>query len=69
MNIKVKGFFCTSSHIVSHTHIAPCVRYLSSQHLMVGKDGKNTESIKNTDLQYIDIICHIKAMERFCLMG
>lgn len=62
MNIKVKGFFCTSSHIVSHTHIAPCVRYLSSQHLVVGKDGKNIESIKNTDLQYIDIICHIKAI-------
>lgn len=40
MNIKVKGLVCTSSHIVSHTHIAPCVRHLSSQHLMVGKDSE-----------------------------
>lgn len=49
VNIKVKEFFCTSSHIIRHTHIAPCVRYLSCQHLMVGKDGK-IESIKNADL-------------------
>lgn len=40
MNIKVKGFLCTSSHIVSHTHISPRVRYLSSQHLMDVKDGE-----------------------------
>lgn len=35
MNIKIKGFFCTSSYIVSHTHIASCIRYLSRQHLMI----------------------------------
>ena len=33
VNIEVKGFFCTSSHIISHTHVSSCVRYLNSKHL------------------------------------
>lgn len=40
MNIKVEGFFCAAGHIVSHTHVAACVRHLSGQHLLVMKDGK-----------------------------
>lgn len=37
MNIKVKRLFCTSSHIVSHTHISSCIRYLSRQNLTDGE--------------------------------
>lgn len=46
MNVKVKRFFCTSSHIVSHAHIPSCVRYLSRQNLTVG-EGKGGFSIVN----------------------
>lgn len=40
VNIKVEGFFCAAGNVVSHTHVAACVRHLSSRHLLVMKDGK-----------------------------
>lgn len=40
MNIKVEGLFCAAGNIVSHTRVAARVRHLSSQHLLVMKDGR-----------------------------
>ena len=63
MNIKVEGFFCTSGHILSHTHVASCVRHLSGQHLMFGKDSRIIKSLKNS---YLGIICNTGVIEHFC---